>query len=282
MKELSQRWEALNSSIVVEDLYFAYNKGEEVLKGISLVFDERSTAIIGQNGAGKTTFAKLLKGLLKPDSGSISIKGIDTKNTTAAGLSRHIGLIFQNPNDQIFKSNVLDEVMFGPLNIMKEEKRARDLALGALEKVGLENELEQNPYDLTLSQRKLIAIASVLAMDTEIVIFDEPTIAQDHRGKEMIKGIIRELVGMGKLVLTIMHDMDFVAETFERTIVFSQGQVALDGSTREVFTREQLLKEAGLERPHVTRLGAKLGCSHTFLTAEEFVSFAKKSDHRGR
>ena len=95
---------------------------EEVLKGISLVFDERSTAIIGQNGAGKTTFAKLLKGLLKPDSGSISIKGIDTRNTTAAGLSRHIGLIFQNPNDQIFKSNVLDEVMFGPLNIMKEEK----------------------------------------------------------------------------------------------------------------------------------------------------------------
>lgn len=272
----------MNSSIVVEDLHFAYNKGEEVLKGISLVFDERSTAIIGQNGAGKTTFAKLLKGLLKPDSGSISIKGIDTKNTTAAGLSRHIGLIFQNPNDQIFKSNVLDEVMFGPLNIMKEEKRARDLALGALEKVGLENELEQNPYDLTLSQRKLIAIASVLAMDTEIVIFDEPTIAQDHRGKEMIKGIIRELVGMGKLVLTIMHDMDFVAETFERTIVFSQGQVALDGSTREVFTREQLLKGAGLERPHVTRLGAKLGCSHTFLTAEEFVSFAKKCDHRGR
>jgi energy-coupling factor transport system ATP-binding protein len=119
----------LNSSIVVEDLHFAYNKGEEVLKGISLVFDRRSTAIIGQNGAGKTTFAKLLKGLLKPDSGSISIKGIDTKNTTAAGLSRHIGLIFQNPNDQIFKSNVLDEVMFGPLNIMKEEKRARDLAL---------------------------------------------------------------------------------------------------------------------------------------------------------
>lgn len=271
----------MNSSIVVEDLHFAYNKGEEVLKGISLVFDRRSTAIIGQNGAGKTTFAKLLKGLLKPDSGSISIKGIDTKNTTAAGLSRHIGLIFQNPNDQIFKSNVLDEVMFGPLNIMKEEKRARDLALGALERVGLENELEQNPYDLTLSQRKLIAIASVLAMDTEVVIFDEPTIAQDHWGKEMIKGIIRELVGVGKLVLTIMHDMDFVAETFERTIVFSQGQVALDGSTREVFTQEELLKKAGLERPHVTRLGAKLGCSHTFLTAEEFVSFAKKSDHRG-
>jgi len=271
----------LNRSIVVKDLHFAYGKGEEVLRGISLVFDGRSTAIIGQNGAGKTTFAKLLKGLLKPASGEISIKGINTKNNTAAALSRHIALIFQNPDDQIFKSNVLDEVMFGPLNIMKDKERARGLALGALEKVGLGDELAQNPYDLTLSQRKLIAIASVLAMDTEIIIFDEPTIAQDHRGKEMIKGIIRELVGRGKLVLTIMHDMDFVAETFERTIVFNQGRVALDGSTREVFAQKELLKGAGLERPHVTRLGAKLGCSRIFLTMEEFVSFVKNGDHKG-
>ncbi len=267
----------MGASISVQDLHFAYNEEEEVLRGISLDFDGRSTAIIGQNGAGKTTFVKLLKGLLKPGIGEIYIKGINTRDTTAAELSRHIGLIFQNPNDQIFKSNVLDEVMFGPLNIMKEKERARDHALSALKTVGLESKLEENPYDLPLSDRKLIAIASILAMETEIVIFDEPTIAQDHRGKEMIKCIMKELVGKGKLVLTIMHDMDFVAETFERAVVFNEGQVVLDGSTREVFAQKELLTAAGLDTPHVTQLCAKLGYDRTFLTVEEFVDFKRKS-----
>lgn len=266
------------SRILVRDLHFSYTEEEEILTGINLEFNQESTAIIGQNGAGKTTFVKLLKGLLKPSSGDITINNINTRDATVAQLSRTIGLVFQNPNDQIFKSKVLDEVMFGPLNIMNDQKAARQSSLKALELVGLMDKIDENPYDLTLSERKLVSIASIIAMDTDIIIFDEPTIAQDNKGKEKIKSIINELTAKGKLVLTIIHDMDFVAETFERTIVFNQGKVLLDGATREIFSRRELLKSAYLDTPHVTQLCEKLGYSQTFLTVEEFISF-KSSKH---
>jgi len=263
------------SKIIVKDLYFSYTEDEEILKGINLEFNQESTAIIGQNGAGKTTFVKLLKGLLKPSSGDISINNINTKNATVAELSRSIGLVFQNPNDQIFKSKVLDEVMFGPLNIMKDKDIAREYSLYALEMVGLVDKIAENPYDLTLSDRKLISIASIIAMDTDIIIFDEPTIAQDYKGKEKIKSIINDLTAKGKFVLTIIHDMDFVAETFERTIVFNQGKVLLDGSTREIFSQKEVLRSAYLDTPHVTQLCEKLGYNQTFLTVEEFIAYKR-------
>lgn len=261
------------SKIQVRDLHFSYGEGEEVLQGITLSFDSEATAIIGQNGAGKTTFAKLLKGLLKPGSGDVFIKGMNTKEATAAELARHIGLVFQNPNDQIFKNKVVDEVMFGPLNIGQAPEKAKESTLRALEMVGLTDKLEENPYDLSLSERKLISIASIVAMETDIILFDEPTIAQDYAGKERIKRIMRNLREKGKLVLTIIHDMDFVAEAFERTIVFCNGKVLLDGSTREVFSQKDVLYSAYLEPPHVTQLCEKLGYKETFLTAEEFIAY---------
>lgn len=259
------------NNIEVKNLDFHYTPNEPILENINLTFDERTTAIIGQNGAGKTTFVKLLKGLLKPVKGDVYIKGINTKEVTVAELAKHIGLVFQNPNDQIFKNKVIEEVMFGPKNIGMDDEKAKKAALEALKMVGLENTLEDNPYDLSLSERKLIAIASIIAMDTNIIIFDEPTIAQDYYSKEKIKEIIRELKNKGKIVLTIIHDMDFVAECFERTIVFSQGQVILDGDTRYVYGKEKELREAFLEPPHVTQLCKKLGYHETFLTAEEFI-----------
>lgn len=266
------------NKIEVRDLHFSYNKEDKILKGISLNFDREPTAIIGQNGAGKTTFVKLLKGLLKPDSGDIFIMGINTRETTAAELAKYIGLVFQNPNDQIFKNKVLDEVMFGPLNIGQDHKKAKENSLRALDMVGLKELYDKNPYDLSLSERKLISIASIIAMETEIIIFDEPTIAQDYTGKEKIKGIIKELVKRGKLVLTIIHDMDFVAETFDRTIVFQDGKVLLDGSTREVYSNSGILYDAYLEPPHVTQLCNKLGYNDTFLTVDEFIEYKKKSE----
>ncbi|WDU83012.1 energy-coupling factor ABC transporter ATP-binding protein [Caloramator sp. Dgby_cultured_2] len=260
-------------NIVVKDLYFYYKEGEDVLKGINLEFDYRSTAIIGQNGAGKTTFVKLLKGLLKPKKGDIFIKGLNTKETTVAKLASIIGLVFQNPNDQIFKNKVLDEVMFGPLNIGQDKNLAFENAKKALELVGLLQKADENPYDLTLSERKLISIASILAMDTDIIILDEPTIAQDFISREKIKNIIKKLKEEGKLVITITHDMDFVAETFERTIVFNQGQVLLDGPTKEVFSKEDILKTAHLEPPYITQLFKRLGFSETVLNLEEALNY---------
>lgn len=260
------------AQIQVRDLYFSYTADSNILKGISLNLADQTIAIIGQNGAGKSTFVKLLKGLLKPSSGDIFINGHSTKEMTAAKLAKFIGLVFQNPNDQIFKSKVIDEVMFGPLNIGYSEEEARKNATDALQWVGLDGYLDRNPYDLSLSQRKMITIASVLAMKTDIIIFDEPTMGQDYEGREKLKEIILKLRNEGKLILCILHDMDFVAEVFERTIVLNQGSVLLDGPTRKVFEDEKILKVAYLEQPHVTQLGRHFGLTGTFLNKDELIS----------
>lgn len=263
------------SNIEIKDMYFSYTENEPVLNGINLTLDSRTTAIIGQNGAGKTTFVKLLKGLLKPTHGQIFWDGKDISQMTVAQLAKYIGLVFQNPNDQIFKGKVIDEVMFGPINIGMSQEDALDHARKALSIVGLAGTEDENPYDMGLSDRKMIAIASILAMDTDVVIFDEPTIAQDYKAKEKIKQIIRQLKSDGKMVLTIIHDMDFVAECFERTIVFAKGNVLLDGPTAEVFAQKEKLTQAYLEPPHVTQLCNRLGYQQTFLTVEDFVAYVK-------
>jgi energy-coupling factor transport system ATP-binding protein len=257
--------------ISVKDLSFSYRPEEEILKGITLDFDGESTAIIGQNGAGKTTFVKLLKGLLKPSRGEIYVLGRSVKRMTAAALAPYIGLVLQNPNDQIFKSTVLDEVMFGCLCIGKNQNQAREKADQALELVGLSEKASENPHDLGLSEKKLVCVASIVAMEPEILILDEPTIAQDHAGKEIIRRVIRKAKEQGKLVMAILHDMDFVAENFERVIVFHRGTVLADGDPREIFSRRDLLEEAGLEAPHITRLGWSLGHEETYLTEAEFI-----------
>lgn len=261
--------------IEVTNLSFAYQEGNPVLSNINLHFDRRSTAIIGQNGAGKTTFVKLLKGILKPFDGEISIQTKQVKKCTAAELAKTIGLVFQNPNDQLFKNNVLDEVLVGPLNIKLDRQKAMDYAMAALEMVGLKDKLDMNPHDLSLSEKKLLCIASILAMDTDIIILDEPTIAQDFQGKETIKKVIKALKDKNKLVMTIIHDMDFVAENFERTIVFNEGKVILDGDTRTVFAKGDILKTAHVEAPSITKLGNQLGLSETFLTIDEFINKMK-------
>ncbi|HWQ79547.1 MAG TPA: ABC transporter ATP-binding protein [Anaerovoracaceae bacterium] len=259
------------SVIQIKDLHFSYTEGEEVLKGLTFHLDERSTAMIGQNGAGKTTFSKLLKGLLKPTLGEILLNGNDTGGMTAALLAKHIGMVFQNPNDQIFKYNVLDEVMFGPLQIGMDQETARRNAMEALELTGITGMEQVNPYDLGLSLRKLVAIASILSMDTETVIFDEPTIAQDYAGKERIKGIIRRLRSQGKTVITITHDMNFVADVFERAIVLSGGRMLFDDATSAVFAQKEVLEEACLEQPDVMKLCNELGFRESCLTVDDFM-----------
>lgn len=259
------------SLIEIKDLHFSYPTGDEILKGMDFILDERSTAIIGQNGAGKTTFVKLLKGLLKPTQGEILLNNKPITDLTVAKLAKNIGMVFQNPNDQIFKNEVLEEVMFGPLQIGMDKELAKKKAKEALALVGLTEQEHANPYDLGLSRRKLVAIASILAMDTEVIIFDEPTIAQDYTGKERIKEIIRQLRSEGRTVITIIHDMNFVADVFERVIVFAQGKVILDDIARNVFAQKEVLEKAYLEQPDVMKLCHELGFKEKFLNVDEFI-----------
>lgn len=259
----------------VENISFSYTGEKIVLDTINLVLEGHTTAIVGQNGAGKTTLVKLLKGLLQPTAGRISYNGVDIKTETVASLSKNIGLIFQNPNDQIFKNTVLDEVAFGPLNIGHSNEAAEELAFAALKRVGLHNEGATNPYDLSLSERKLISIASILAMDTAVIIFDEPTMGQDYEGKELLKKIIQEEKEKGKFILCILHDMDFAAEVFERTIVLNQGRVLLDGPSRDVFSEKDILERAYLEQPYATQIADAMSVAGTYLNGEELIQALK-------
>ncbi len=264
------------TTFTLENIHFSYTEGEEILSGISLNLDSRPTAIIGQNGAGKTTLVKLMKGLLRPNAGVIRYNGEDISKRSVASLAGEIGLIFQNPNDQIFKNTVLDEVMFGPLQIGMGKEDTAVSAQKALEMVGLTHVQDENPYDLGLSDRKLVSIAGILAMNPKIIIFDEPTIAQDDCGKERISSIIRTLSAEGKIVLSILHDMDFVAETFDRVIVMAKGQVVLEGDPRTVFGERETLENSYLEQPHVTRLWNNIGGEGTPLNGVEFVDWYQK------
>lgn len=259
----------------IQDLHFSYTQGEEILKGINLVLEEDSTAIIGQNGAGKTTFVKLLKGLLRPTSGKILYNGEDLSTLTVAQIAKDIGMVFQNPNDQVFKNTVIDEVMFGPLQIGMTKEQAQKRSEEALETVGLSGLKKVNPYDLGLSERKPVSIAAILAMNPDVIIFDEPTIARDYAGKTCIGNIVKKLRSEGKLVLTIIHDMDFVAEYFDRAVVFAKGNVLLDGTPEIVFAEADVLEKAYLEQPNVTKMCHALGQDKTFLTTDAFVEYMR-------
>lgn len=238
----------------VQDLRFSYVKGREVLHGLNLALDHRPTAIIGQNGAGKTTLVRVLKGLLKPDSGEIRYQGENLETKTVAELASRVGYVFQNPDDQIFKYKVLEEVMFGPLNIGMSPQEAEASAHEALRMVGLDEKAGENPYDLELSERKMVAIASVLAMNTDVIILDEPTIAQSWNGREKIREIIQTQAAQGKLVIAILHDMDFVANSFARVIAMAHGEILADGTPAEVFRNHPVLEKAALAAPPLYEL----------------------------
>ena len=264
-------WES-SETFQLREVSFGYRPQAKVLDGLALSLDARPTAIIGQNGAGKTTLVKLLKGLLKPQAGTICFREEDVADKTVAAMARYVGYVFQNPDDQIFKYKVLDEVMFGPLNIGMSEEEAKKAALAALREVGLEGREQDNPYDLELYERKMTAIASVLAMRTDVLILDEPTIAQDERGRARIGGMIQRLAENGRLVIAVLHDMDFVAEYFERVIVMAHGRVVADGSAAQVFAQREALEAAALERPYAAQLGGKLGLDAAVLTAGDLIA----------
>ena len=240
----------------IQGMDFSYVEDSPIFSDFSLSLDARSTAIVGENGAGKTTLVKLLKGLLSPQKGDILYGRENIKEKTVASLAKEVGYVFQNPDDQIFQSNVLQEVMFGPKNLGM--KNAEEMANEALEMVGLSHQAQANPHDLSLQERKMIAIASVIAMDPKVMILDEPTIAQDSVGKDRIANIIKVLRAKGKCVIAILHDMDFVLENFERVMVLFHGKILAEGEAEEVFCQDEILQQAKLEKPYRIVLKEKI------------------------
>jgi len=263
--------------IEIKDLHFTYPTGVEALRGISLTIESgEQVAIVGQNGAGKTTLVKHLNGLLQPTKGQVLIGGWDTTKHSVSKLASRVGYVFQNPDEQLFSRNVGAEVAFGPKNLGFDPERIEALVKDALVLTQLSDKTETNPYDLSATWRKMVALASILSMDTDILIFDEPTTGQDAVNVVRIAQVIAELRKRGKTVITITHDIDFCAENFERVIAMSQGKILLAGRANDVLGQEEILASTYVDPPQLTRLGKRLGLKNTVRNQEEFLNAIKK------
>ena len=252
--------------LAVEGLGFVYPDGTRALDGVDLTIEPgASVAVIGQNGSGKSTLVRHLNGLLRPTEGRVLHDGADVVALRTAALAARVGIVFQNPDRQIFAGKVRDEVAFGPRMLGRGKAEAAAAGAAALEAVGLAEAIDTNPYDLGYSRRKLLAIASVLAMDTPVVVLDEPTTGQDARGIARVQQVIAKLVADGRTVVAISHDMRFVAESFGRVVVMGGGRILLDGSPSEVFAEAvwPVLASTYLEPTHAARVGARLGLGST-------------------
>jgi energy-coupling factor transport system ATP-binding protein len=264
--------EEVSMDIHINALSFNYPSGVQALEGIDLqIHAGERLAIIGQNGAGKTTLVKHVNGLLKATSGAVTVGGWDTRDFSVAQLSARVGYVFQNPDDQLFQRSVWGEVIFGPRNLNWPKDKAAASALNALKMVGLEGSKDVHPYDLVPSQRKLLALASVLAMDTPVLILDEPTTGQDYAGVQLIGDLVDMLHQQGKTIITITHDIDFCAEHFERVVIMANGKIILDGPAHRVLARTDILAKSYVEPPQLIRLVKRLGLGFTPLTVQEFV-----------
>lgn len=250
----------LDSSIIeVKDLWHVYPNGVKALQGISLSIQEGEfLAIIGQNGSGKTTLVKHFNGLLKPTKGKVIVYGLDVSRSTVATLSKKVGYVFQNPDHQIFARTVYEEIAYGLKNLKLPKEEIDKRVKEALEFVGLEGYEEKHPFLLKKGERQKIAFASIYAMKPKVFIVDEPTTGQDYEGSESMMSMLKRLNEKGHIIIIITHDMRIVAEYAQRVIVLSEGKILIDGPTRYVFSKPELLSKSYLTPPQITQLSQKL------------------------
>jgi energy-coupling factor transport system ATP-binding protein len=248
-----------SSSITLDSLSFAYDPAYPVLTNITLTITQgQFAALTGENGAGKTTLARHLIGLLRPDAGSIRIMGEDTTGESIGQLARMVGFAFQSPELQIFNSTVRDEIAFGPKNLGWPAYQIDVAVSAALTRFDLHAIADLPPAALSFSTRRMIALASIAAMQTPILVLDEPTVGLDAAGQTLVTTWLNEHHRAGGTILLITHDMELVARHAERMIVLDSGHITADSSPPEVFIQSDVLHHAGLHPPFAMRLADAL------------------------
>jgi cobalt transport protein ATP-binding subunit len=231
----------------VEHLHFSYPDGFEALKGIDLAVKAgEKVAVVGPNGAGKSTLLLHLNGIYEPTHGSVHIGDIEVRRETVRGIRALVGLVFQDPDDQLFSPTVLEDVAFGPLHMGMPDAEIHERVERALAAVGMSGFEQRLPHHLSLGQRKRVALATVLSMDPQVLVFDEPSAGLDPRGRRDLINVLR---GLSQTVLSSTHDMRLVAEVFERVVLMDDGHVVADGPTETILYDADLLEKHGLERP---------------------------------
>jgi cobalt/nickel transport system ATP-binding protein len=233
-------------TLLVEDLRFNYPDGRAALRGVSLrVEPGEKVALVGPNGAGKSTLLLQLNGILSGQ-GRVEIAGLSVTKANLGRIRAQVGLVFQNPDDQLFSPTVFDDVAFGPLHMGLPEAEIRSRVARALEQVGMAGYAERLSYHLSAGEKKRVAVATVLAMDPQILLLDEPSAGLDPRAR---RGLINLLRDLPLTMLVSTHDLSMVGELFPRMAIMDEGQVVADGSTGALFDETELLEAHGLERP---------------------------------
>lgn len=256
-------------SIIFDHVSFAYSAGtpfeHQALDDVSFTIPEQQfTALVGQTGSGKSTAIKHLAALVKPTAGTVTIKDLtlkpDSKGKLLRDIRKHVGIVFQFPESQLFEETVLKDVMFGPKNYGASEEEAEQLAKQALQQVGIKEELfERAPFDLSGGQMRRVAIAGVLAMSPDILILDEPTAGLDPKGQHEMMTMFYDLYKEKNItVILVTHQMNDVAEYADHVVVMENKQAIREGNPREIFSDGEWLEAHHLNLPDTYRLAAIL------------------------
>ncbi len=271
-KKEHQELAKLNQPVIqCKDLEHTYPSGVDALKGVSMeIYDGDMIAIIGQNGSGKTTLAKHFNGLLVPTGGEVLVDGEPTRDQGVFKLGQRVGYVFQNPDHQIFSEKVFDEVAFSPRLRDLSEEEVEERVNEALEAVGLAGFGDEDPFTLTKSGRQRVAVASVLATNPDVLILDEPTTGLDYSEQRSMMDMVRRLNENGSTIIFVTHHMWVVAEYAKRAYVMKEGKIILEGTTREVFSQGDILRDAFLRPPHFVEFSHNLG--YTFLSPNEMIN----------
>lgn len=260
-------------NVHLESLSFSYPGGAQALRQISLEVASGSwLALVGENGAGKTTLAKVICGLLRPEAGQVWVGDWNAQEHSAAQLARRVTYVFQNPDDQLFQRTVQAEVSFGPRNLGLPSAEIEERLTEALEMLQLKSLRARHPYELTPTQRKFVALAAADALGAPVMILDEPTTGLDGPALRLLDGYLARKRQQGRTLIAISHDMDFVAEQFERVVVMAEGRLLADAPAAQVFGAADLLAASHLEAPQLVRLAQRLRWPSRPLTVEAFVA----------
>jgi len=267
--------------IEVENVSFQYPGGVVAVRDVTTEFHKEDfVGIIGQNGSGKTTLVKLLNGLLKPTRGVVRVFGLNSRESPIHDLIKYVGYVFQDPDSQLFSKTVYQELSFGLKNLRVPRDQWESRINSVAKMLLIDSLLKEAPYSLSRGDRQRVAIASVLVMEPQVVVVDEPTTGQDPRKRREIMELMKVLHDKyGKTIIFITHDMDLVAEYAKRCIVMKDGGIVLDGAPHEVFLHYEELERTHLKPPMITllfkELGARYNLRKDILTVDEALDYLK-------
>ena len=266
--------------IEARNISFRYPGEIDALRGITLTIRQGEfVGLIGENGAGKTTLVKHFVGLLKPTGGELTVLDRPSGSVTTSWLAGRIGLVLQNPDHQLFKTSVADEVKVGPgrLRLTGDALDAR--VREAMQAVGILEMADKHPLSLSWGDRQRVALASILAMQPQVVIFDEPTTGQDLAGRTIFMDLAHALNKKGYTIIVITHDMELITRYAHRCVVMKQGRIVMDDTTKEVFRHPDLLRDTFIEVPQIVQLAHRLsdcGVPANTLTVEEMTGVLRR------